>query len=61
MSHAWLYQDPKQVKKVGQEKASWCVGWYDPDGKRRCKSFGRGAEGKRHAFRYKEKVEGHIQ
>jgi integrase len=49
------------VKKVGEEKASWCVGWYDPDGKRRCKSFGRGAEGKKHAFRYKEKVEGQLR
>ena len=31
---AWTFQDPKQLKKVGEELASWCVGWYDPDGNR---------------------------
>src|SRR5262249_58357120 len=45
MSKAWVYQDDKQVKKVGEAKASWYVGWLDPEGKRRCKSFGRGADG----------------
>jgi integrase len=60
MSRAWIHQDPKQVKKVGKEKASWYVGWLDPDGKRRCKSFGRGADGKRLAGQYKRKVEAEL-
>jgi integrase len=53
---AWVYQDDKQVKKLGKTKASWYVGWYDPAGKRRCKSFGPGAERKRLAFQHQRKV-----
>jgi integrase len=53
---AWVYQDDKQVKKVGEVKASHYVGWIDPEGKRRCKSCGPGALGKRKAERLKEKV-----
>jgi integrase len=53
---AWLYQDDKQLKKVGPARASWYVGWYDPEGNRCGKSFGPGAEGKRLAFRHKKKV-----
>jgi hypothetical protein len=30
MSSAWIYQDPKQVKKHGEDKASWYVGWFEP-------------------------------
>jgi hypothetical protein len=37
---AWIYQDDKQVKKHGTKKASWYVGWIDPEGKRRCQSCG---------------------
>ena len=51
MSSAWVYQDDKQVKKVGAEKASWYVGWLDPEGKRRCKSCSPGTVGKKAAFR----------
>ena len=29
MSSAWIYQDPKQLKKHGPEAASWYVGWID--------------------------------
>jgi hypothetical protein len=53
---AWVYQDDKQVKKVGEARASWYCGWYDPDGKRRCQSHGHGAEGKKLAFRHRNKV-----
>jgi hypothetical protein len=31
MFSAWIYQDDKQVKKHGEDKASWYVGWIDPD------------------------------
>jgi integrase len=56
MSRVWIYQDDKQVKKVGAAKASWYVGWYDPAGKRRCESCGPGREGKRLAERKRDKV-----
>jgi integrase len=60
MSKAWVFQDPKQVQKVGKEKASWYVGWLDPNGKRCWKSFGRGADGKRLAGQHKRKVEAQL-
>src|SRR5262245_16594155 len=44
---AWIFQDPKQVAKHGAAKAAWYYGWYEPNGKRRCKSCGPGREGKR--------------
>lgn len=53
---AWVYQDPKQVKKVGESKASWYVGWLEPDGKRRCKSCGAKSEGKRNAEKLRQKL-----
>lgn len=46
MASAWIFQDPKQVKKHGAAAASWYVGWIDPEGKQRCKSFGTGEKGK---------------
>jgi len=49
MASAWIFQDPKQVKKRGAEAASWYVGWIDPDGRERCKSFGAGDKGKEKA------------
>jgi len=51
MASAWIFQDPKQLKKHGTEAASWYVGWYDPDGKLRCKSYGPGDKGKAKAER----------
>jgi integrase len=53
---AWIYQDDKQVKKVGASKASWYVGWLDPEGKRRGKSCGPGPQGKRLAEKEAEKI-----
>lgn len=53
MASAWIYQDPKQVKKRGTAAASWYVGWYDPDGKLRCKSYGPGDKGKTAAERHR--------
>ncbi len=53
---AWVYQDDKQVKKRGTESASWYVGWIDPEGKRRCKSCGVGAAGKKNADKLCAKV-----
>lgn len=56
----WLYQDAHQVKKLGPEKASWYVGWIDPDGKRRCRSCGSGSRGKNRAEKFARKVEGQL-
>ncbi len=60
MAKAWVYQDDKQVKKHGADNASWYVGWVDPDGKRRCKSFGPGAKGRRLAEKERERVQAQL-
>src|SRR5262245_59162747 len=53
---AWVYQDSKQVKKHGPEKARWYVGWVDPDGGRCCQSCGPGGVGKKAAEKLKDKL-----
>jgi integrase len=55
MPNVWIFQDPKQVAKHGKAKAAFYVGWYDPEGKRRCKSCGAGSFGKREAKRLRRK------
>jgi integrase len=60
MAKAWIYQDDKQVKKYGADKASWYVGWLDPEGRRRCKSCGPGSEGKRVADKVRKKTEAEL-
>jgi integrase len=57
MSAAWIYQDDKQVKKYGSDRASWYVGWIDPEGKRRCKSCGPGPQGRYNAEKKRRKIE----
>ena len=53
----WVFQYPAEVRKKGAAKASWYVGWYDLDNKRRAESCGAGARGKNKA----EKRQRHIQ
>jgi integrase len=60
MASAWVDQDDRQVKQYGADKASWRACWYDPEGKRRVKSFGPGARGERNAKRHARKVEGQL-
>jgi integrase len=60
MASAWIYQDDKQVKKHGEDAASWYVGWIDPEGKRRCKSCGAGLDGKRNAEKLRKKREAEL-
>jgi integrase len=60
MASAWIYQDDKQIKKHGTDKASWYVGWIDPEGKRRCKSCGPGEDGLRNAEKLRRKVEAEL-
>ncbi|QDU60449.1 site-specific tyrosine recombinase XerC [Planctomycetes bacterium Pan216] len=60
MSRAWIHQDARQVRIRGPENASYYVGWYDPEGKQRCKSFGTGSRGKQNAEKYQRRVEGEL-
>jgi integrase len=60
MASAWVYQDDHQVKKHGPERASWYVGWIDPEGKRRCKSCCPGEAGRRNAEKLRRKVEAQL-
>src|SRR5262249_28426325 len=53
---AWIFQDPKQVKKVGAANASWYVGFVDPDGRRRCQSCGPGPAGSKAAEKLRDKI-----
>jgi integrase len=57
MASAWVYQKIEDVRKHGEEKAPWYVGWYEPDGRRRRKSFGPGPLGKKLAEKKKHKLE----
>lgn len=57
---AWTYQRPEQVRELGEDVASWYCGWYDPEGKRRSKSFGCGDRGKNAADRFRRKVEAEL-
>jgi hypothetical protein len=40
MADAWIFQKIEQVRDLGEAKASWYVGWYEPEGKHKKKSFG---------------------
>jgi integrase len=57
IASAWIFQKAEDVEKHGEDKASWYVGWYDPDGKRRKKSFGPGLKGKNLADRRRIKLD----
>src|SRR5437764_6226539 len=60
MSSAWVYQKADQVQKLGADQASWYVGWFEPDGRKKGKSFGAGPQGKKNAEKYKRKVEAEL-
>jgi integrase len=60
MSRVWIYQDSHQVKKYGEDQASWYVGWYDPDGKKCCKSCGIGSFGQTKAENLRKKREAEL-
>lgn len=61
MASAWIFQDPKQVAKRGAEAASWYVGWIDPQGKQRCKSYGPGEKGKDKSDQERIKLEDRLE
>jgi hypothetical protein len=54
---AFVYQKSRQVKKPGPQKASWYVGWEEPDGHRCDRSFGAGAKGKKDALEFRRRIE----
>jgi integrase len=56
-SSAWAFQKSNDVRDLGEDKAPWYVGWYEPDGRRKAKAFGAGFQGKKRAERFKNKVE----
>jgi integrase len=56
MSKAWTFQDINQVRKHGAAKASWYVGWLDPEGRRKSKSCGPGAIGRSTAKKLRDKI-----
>jgi integrase len=60
MSSAWLYQRPEQVRDLGEDGASCCVGWFEPDGRRKGKAFGPGFRGKKAAERFRAKIEAEL-
>jgi integrase len=53
---AWIFQDPKQLAKLGDKDCPWSTGWYDPDGKRKSKTMGS----KSAADSHRRKVEGQL-
>lgn len=57
---AWLFQDARRVAKVGDKRAAWIVGWYEPDGRKKQKTFGTGNKGKTAAFRYQKQIEAQL-
>lgn len=61
MSRTWVFQNAAQVRKHGAEKASWYAGWLDTDGKRKGKSMGPGARGKKAAELLAEKIAGELR
>jgi hypothetical protein len=45
---------------LGAEAASWYVGWFEPSGRKKCKSYGAGECGKRAAEKGRRKIEAQL-
>jgi integrase len=54
--NAWLFQDTRQKKKLGEDDCPWSVGWYDPDGYKKSKRVGS----KSLAQKYLRRIEGQL-
>jgi hypothetical protein len=57
MAKAWVFQKREDIAKFGENKASWYVGWRDPDGRRRKKSYGVGFLGQKRAETARKRIE----
>jgi hypothetical protein len=44
-STAWTFQRTEHVRDLGEDKAPWYVGWYEPDGRRKKESCGPDGRG----------------
>lgn len=53
---AWIFQERKQLAKLGSDKCPWSVGWYDPNGKRKGKTIGSRTAAENH----RRKLEGQL-
>ena len=56
----WIFRYPGEVKKKGEEKASWYVGWYDHDGDRHAESCGPGSRGLNKAEKRKRQLQSEL-
>jgi integrase len=54
---AWVYQKPAQVRELGANRASWYVGWYDLDRRRKSESCGPGFVGQKTAEARRHELE----
>jgi integrase len=61
VASAWVYQLAHQVEKLGEDAASWYVGWYNLEGKKRSKSCGPGFVGQQKAEKLRRKVEAELE
>jgi integrase len=57
---AWIFQRAEQLRDLGLDGASWYVGWYEPDGRRKSESCGPGEGGKRKAEKRKRRIESEL-
>jgi integrase len=57
MGTVWIFQRPEHIRKFGEDKASWYLGWYEPGGTRKKKSCGPGFLGKKRAEKEKHRIE----
>jgi integrase len=57
---AWIFQRTAQLQKLGPEAASWNVGWYEPNGRRKAESCGPGDKGKFKAEKRRKQIEAEL-
>jgi hypothetical protein len=57
MASAWIFQEAEDIRDLGEDGAPWHCGWYEPDGRRKKKSYGPGHLGKQRAERARAKLE----
>ena len=58
--HGFIKTRSKSKSTGRQPPRMVAVGWYDPEGKRRCKSCGSGSEGRRNADKVRKKIDAEL-
>lgn len=56
----WIFQYKKDLQRVGAQRASWYVGWYDQRNKRHAESCGPGSAGKKKADRRLRRIQSEL-